>query len=218
MAFLNGKSVTFLAKWNRDAAGSSCHIHQSLLSGDKMASFFDASAAYGMSKIMEHYLAGLIECSSELMFFVAPYINSYKRFVRDTFAPTTSHWSIDNRTAGFRLVDPNKTSIRIENRIGGADLNPYLAMAAQIAAGIHGIEKQIELPEVCEGNAYKGSDSKRLPTTLRQAIISLENSEIFRHAMGDEAVDHYVRVAEWEQESYDNVVTGYEVSRGFEMS
>ena len=91
-------------------------------------------------------------------------------------------------------------------------------MAAQIAAGLHGIEKQIELPEVCEGNAYKGSDSKRLPTTLRQAIISLENSEILRHAMGDEVVDHYVRVAEWEQESYDNVVTGYEVSRGFEMS
>ena len=218
MAFINGKSVTFLAKWNQAAAGSSCHIHQSLLSGDKTASFFDAGAGHGMSPIMEHYLAGLIECSSDLMFFMAPYINSYKRFVRNTFAPITSHWSIDNRTAGFRLVDPNKTSIRIENRIGGADLNPYLAMAAQIAAGLHGIEKQIELPEACEGNAYEGSDSRKLPKTLRQAIISLENSEMLRHAMGDEVINHYVRVAEWEQESYDNVVTGYEVSRGFEMS
>ena len=97
-------------------------------------------------------------------------------------------------------------------------MNPYLAMAAQIAAGLHGIENKIELPEVCDGNAYNAGDSNRLPTTLREAIISLENSEILRHAMGDEVVDHYVRAAEWEQESYDNVVTGYEVFRGFEMS
>ncbi len=218
MAFLNEKSVTFLAKWNADAAGSSCHIHQSLLSVDKTPSFFDEKAIHGMSKVMEHYLAGLIECSNDLMFFMAPNINSYKRFVTNTFAPTTSHWSIDNRTAGFRLVDPNSSSIRIENRIGGADLNPYLAMAAQIAAGLHGIENKSKLPELCDGNAYKAGDSNRLPTTLRQAIISLENSEILRHAMGDEVVDHYVRAAEWEQESYDSVVTGYEVSRGFEMS
>ena len=97
-------------------------------------------------------------------------------------------------------------------------MNPYLAMAAQIAAGLYGIENKIELPELCDGNAYKAGGSNRLPTTLRQAIISLENSEILRHAMGDEVVDHYVRAAEWEQESYDNVVTGYEVFRGFEMS
>ena len=218
MAFLNGKSVTFLAKWHGAAAGSSCHIHQSLVSGDQTPSFVDARASYGMSEVMEHYLAGLIECSDDLMLFMAPNINSYKRFVKNTFAPTTSHWSIDNITAGFRLVDPNRSSIRIENRIGGADLNPYLAMAAQIAAGLHGIENQLTVPEVYEGNAYSAGDSNKLPTTLRQAIILLENSEILRHAMGDEVVDHFVRAAEWEQESYDNVVTGYEVSRGFEMS
>jgi glutamine synthetase len=143
IAWSKGKAITFLAKWNYNAAGSSSHIHQSLWSADgKTPLFFDKEAEYGMSELMRHYVAGLLAHASEITYFLAPYINSYKRFMAGTFAPTKAVWSKDNRTAGYRLCGEGTKAIRIECRVGGSDLNPYLAMAALIAAGIDGIEKQ----------------------------------------------------------------------------
>jgi len=145
IAFLNDRAVTFLAKWSHDAAGSSSHIHQSLISSSGEAVFFDPEADYGMSELMCNYVAGLLKHASDNTWFLAPYVNSYKRFVAGTFAPTKAIWSLDNRTAGYRVVGDGTRNVRVECRVGGSDLNPYLAIAAQIAAGIAGIEAKLDL-------------------------------------------------------------------------
>ena len=142
IAWQKGRALTFLAKWHHDAAGSSSHVHQSLWTLRGQPAFYDKKGEYGMSKVMQHYMAGLLTHASEITFFLAPYINSYKRFAAGTFAPTKAIWSKDNRTAGYRLCGEGTKSIRVECRVGGSDLNPYLAMAALIAAGISGIRKQ----------------------------------------------------------------------------
>ena len=219
IAWQRGKSVTFLAKWNYSAAGSSSHIHQSLWTLDgKEAKFFDKGAKYGMSDLMRNYVAGLLAHASEITYFLAPYINSYKRFVAGTFAPTKAVWSKDNRTAGYRLCGEGTKGIRIECRVGGSDLNPYLAMAALIAAGIAGIEEKLELEAPFVGDAYGGKDIREIPKTLRGASAALQNSKMLREAFGDDVVDHYVRAAEWEQEEYDRRITDWEVARGFERA
>ena len=140
IAWAKGRAVTFMAKWSYGHAGSSCHIHQSLAGRDGEPLFHDASAEHGMSALMRHYLAGLLHHSSAITLFLAPYVNSYKRFMAGTFAPTKAVWSMDNRTAGYRICGADTKAVRIECRIGGADLNPYLAMAALIAAGLDGDE------------------------------------------------------------------------------
>ncbi len=219
IAWSKGKSVTFLAKWHNAAAGSSSHIHQSLWSADgKTPLFFDKDAPHGMSALMKHYVAGLLAYAGEYTYFLAPYINSYKRFVAGTFAPTKIVWSKDNRTAGFRLCGEETKGIRIECRVGGSDLNPYLAMAALLAAGIKGIEDKMELEAAFEGDAYGGTGVKEIPRTLRDATLMLRDSAMLREAFGDEVIDHYVRAAEWEQEEYDRKVTDWEVARGFERA
>ncbi|MBD9627941.1 glutamine synthetase [Ensifer sp. ENS06] len=219
IAWQRGKSVTFLAKWNANAAGSSSHIHQSLWSADgKTPLFFDESRKYSMSQLMENYVAGLLAHASEITYFLAPYINSYKRFVAGTFAPTKAVWSKDNRTAGYRLCGEDTKAIRIECRVGGSDLNPYLAMAAQIAAGISGIEGKMELEAPFVGDAYGGKNVREIPRTLRAATEALTGSKMLRTAFGDDVIDHYVRAAEWEQEEYDRRVTDWEVARGFERA
>ncbi|MFK7857588.1 MAG: glutamine synthetase family protein [Granulosicoccus sp.] len=215
-------SVSFLAKTHEDSTGSSSHIHQSLRSLDGQAVFFEKSAKHGMSDLMRQYLAGQLAYARDTTVFLAPYINSYKRFAAGTFAPTNVVWSIDNRTAGYRIVGPDSTNVRIECRIGGADLNPYLALAAQIAAGIAGIEQQLELDDAFTGDAYNAEGTAsavtRIPGNLRDATEALDGSTLLREAMGDEVVDHYVRAARWEQEEFDRVVTQYEVQRGFERA
>ncbi len=218
IAFLNGRAVTFLAKWSHDAAGSSSHIHQSLVSSSGEAVFFDPEADYGMSDMMRHYVAGLLKHASDNTCFLAPYVNSYKRFVAGTFAPTKAIWSLDNRTAGYRVVGDGTRNVRIECRVGGSDLNPYLAIAAQIAAGIAGIEAKLELENEFKGDAYQSRKAREIPSTLPQATLALKKSSMLRDAMGSDVIDHYVRAAQWEQEDFDSKVTDYEVNRGFERA
>jgi glutamine synthetase len=218
IAWSRGHAITFMAKWNDDAAGSSCHIHQSLQDLDGTPLFHDPGAEHGMSETMRHYLAGLLRHASDFTFFLAPYINSYKRFVAGTFAPTKAIWSLDNRTAGYRICAAGSKSVRIECRVGGADLNPYLAMAALLAAGIDGIEGKMELAAEFKGDAYGARKARSIPKTLRQATTALHKSKMLRAAFGDEVIDHYVRAANWEQEDGDSHVTDREVARGFERA
>jgi glutamine synthetase len=219
IAWSKGKAITFLAKWNYNAAGSSSHIHQSLWSVDgKTPLFFDKAGEHGMSQTMKHYVAGLLAHAGEITYFLAPYINSYKRFMAGTFAPTKAIWSKDNRTAGYRLCGEATKGIRIECRVGGSDLNPYLAMAALLAAGIDGIEKKMALEPAFVGDAYGGKDIREIPQTLRDATILMNGSAMLRSAFGDDVIDHYTRAAQWEQEEYDRRITDWEVARGFERA
>ncbi|MDH6269239.1 glutamine synthetase [Rhizobium sp. SG_E_25_P2] len=218
IAWSRGKAITFLAKWNYTAAGSSSHVHQSLWSLDGKPLFFDPNGRYGMSKLMEHYVAGLLAHAGEITLALAPYINSYKRFVAGTFAPTKAVWSKDNRTAGYRLCGDGGKGIRIECRVGGSDLNPYIAFAALLAAGIDGIEKKMELEDPFSGDAYGAAGVREVPKTLRDATDMFTNSTLLREAFGDDVVDHYTRAARWEQEEYDRRVTDWEVARGFERA
>ena len=218
IAWQQGKAITFMAKWNTDLAGSSSHIHQSLwdMKG-RQPLFLDDSAEHGMSDLMKHFVAGQLAYAREITWFLAPYINSYKRFQASSFAPTKAIWSRDNRTAGFRLCGESSKAIRIECRIGGADLNPYLAFSALLAAGIAGIREKMPLEEGYVGDAYKGGELREVPKTLREATDTLRNSDMLRNALGDEVVDHYVHTAEWEQSVHDRNVTDIERKRGFEQ-
>ncbi|MEM7507487.1 MAG: glutamine synthetase family protein [Pseudomonadota bacterium] len=217
IALHQNRAVTFLAKWHHGAAGSSSHIHQSLWR-DGQPAFYDADAPHGMSETMRRYLAGLLTHASEVTCFLAPYINSYKRFAAGTFAPTKAIWSVDNRTAGYRLVAEGTRAVRVECRVGGSDLNPYLALAGQIAAGIAGIEGKLDLEPAFTGDAYGAAEAREIPTTLRAATEALDRSTMLRAAMGDDVIDHYVHAARWEQEDFDRKVTDYEVHRGFERA
>jgi glutamine synthetase len=207
IAHLNECSITFMAKPDHTWIGSSCHIHSSL--------WRDGEAAFaGESDVFKQYLAGQIAALKELAIFVAPTINSYKRFAAGSWAPTTLAWGHDNRTCGFRIVG-HGPALRTETRIPGGDVNPYLAFAALLTAGLHGIENELELPPPLEGNAYE-SDSERFPHSLREAIAALEEGTIARQALGDEVVDHYLNYARTEQRLFDEVVTSYERERMFE--
>jgi glutamine synthetase len=217
IAWQHGHAATFLPKWDKDRVGSSSHVHQSLWK-DGEAAFFDKSRPHGMSELMGHYMAGLIKYAPDYTYFLAPYVNSYKRFAKGTFAPTKTVWSVDNRTAGFRLCGENTKGVRVECRIGGSDLNPYLAQAAMLAAGIKGIEDAIDLSPATTGDAYEDAKAPDIPQTLRAATETLRNSDFLRAALGDDVVDHYTRAAEWEQEEFDRVVTDWEIARGFERA
>ncbi|MCP4821044.1 MAG: glutamine synthetase, partial [Shimia sp.] len=217
IAWQNGHAATFLPKWHHDRVGSSSHVHQSIWK-DGEPLFYDASADLGMSDLMKHYMAGLIAYSSDYTYFLAPYVNSYKRFAKGSFAPTKAVWSVDNRTASFRLCGDGSKAIRVECRIGGADMNPYLAQAAMLAAGLKGIEDKMELAPAAAGDAYENEKAKDIPRTLNKARETLHSSVFLREAFGDDVVDHYCRAAEWEQEEFDRVVTDWEVARGFERA
>ncbi|MAN76546.1 MAG: glutamine synthetase [Rhizobiales bacterium] len=217
IAWQNGHAATFLPKWHHDRVGSSSHIHQSLWK-DGQPAFYDSTATHGMSTLMRQYLAGLIKYAPDVTYFLAPYVNSYKRFQKGTFAPTGIVWSIDNRTAGFRLCGAETKAVRVECRIGGSDINPYLAMATQLAAGIAGIEEELDLPPALTGDAYEAAKASQIPRTLRDAMATLKASKMLRAALGDDVVEHYYRCAEWEQEEFDRVVTDYEIARGFEKA
>ncbi len=217
IAWQQGRSVTFLPKWHKDRVGSASHVHQSLWKDGKPA-FYDPKGEYGMSELMRHYMAGLIKYSPGITYFMAPYVNSYKRFQKGTFAPTGTVWSVDNRTAGFRLVGEGSKAVRVECRIGGSDMNPYLAQATQIAAGIAGIEEKLDLKPPLSGDAYAENDAGEIPSTLRDAAATLKASKMLRSALGNDVVDHYTRAAEWEVEEFDRVVTDYEIARGFERA
>jgi glutamine synthetase len=217
IALLQGKSVTFMSKWNYGLAGSSSHVHTSLWdAAGKTPLFYDAKAEYTMSPLMRSYVAGQLKYAADITWFLAPYINSYKRFQVGTFAPTKAVWSRDNRTAGFRLCGEGGKGIRIECRIGGADLNPYLAFSGLIAAGMKGIEEKLTLDAPFSGDAYHGKKLPEVPKTLREATECLDKSKMLRAAFGDEVIDHYVHTAKWEQFEYDRRITDWELMRGFE--
>ena len=207
MAHQQGCSVTFMAKPDHRWIGSSCHVHSSLWKDGRNT--FD-----GESDTFKRYLAGHIACAGEIAIFLAPNINSYKRYAAASWAPTTLAWGHDNRTCGFRIVGHGQ-HLRTESRIPGADVNPYLAIAALIAAGLHGIEQKLELGPAFKGNAYE-SDVQRFPHVLRDAIAALENGTMARKAFGDDVIDHYLNYARTEQSQFDKVVTGYERERLFE--
>ena len=218
IAWQKGHAATFVSKWHHERVGSSSHIHQSLWTLDNESAFYDKDAQFTMSKTMQHYVAGLLKYAQDTTYFLAPYINSYKRFAKGTFAPTKVIWSVDNRTAAFRLCGDGSKAVRIECRVGGSDINPYLAIAAQLAAGIAGLEEKLELAPATSGDIYENENAEDLPTNLRDAAAKLEGSKMLRAALGDVVVDHYVRAARWEQEEFDRVVTDYEIARGFEKA
>lgn len=211
----NGRSVTFMAKYSHEKAGSSSHIHQSLFQDGKNV-FADPAGPYGMSQLMRHYVAGLLAHASEVTYFLAPYVNSYKRFTAGMFAPTKAVWSADNRTAGYRVCGADTKGVRIECRVGGADLNPYLALAAQLAAGLDGIENKLELEPEMAGDMYASATARPIPRNLREAAVALDESTMLRAAFGSDVIDHYVHAANWEILEHDRVVTDRELMRGFE--
>jgi len=204
-------AITFMAKLNQ-LEGSSCHIHLSVRDADGTPVM--AGDNDGMSTAMEHFLAGQLAAMCELCLFLAPNINSYKRYQPETFAPTAVRWGRDNRTCALRVVGHGE-SLRMEHRVPGADVNPYLAVAALIAAGLHGIDHALPLEPPCTANAY-AEDGARVPTTLREALDGWKCSSIAREAFGDDVVDHYANMARVELSAFDAAVTDWERYRGFE--
>ncbi len=215
IAAQQGVTASFLPKWQHDKVGSASHVHCSLFK-DGQNAFYDADRPHAKSELMDHFVAGLIKYAPDYTVFLAPYVNSYKRFRKGTFAPTKTVWSVDNRTAGFRMCGEGTKGVRIECRIGGSDMNPYLAQAAMLAAGIAGIEEELTLQPPARGDAYGDAGAGEIPTSLRDATETLRGSAMLRAAMGDDVVDHYTRAAEVEQEAFDAVVTDWEIARGFE--
>jgi len=213
IADAHGKSLTFMAKYD-EREGNSCHIHISLRGTDGTAVFADKDAEHGMSKMFRHFIAGQLAVMRELTLFSAPNINSYKRYVPGSFAPTALAWGLDNRTCALRVVGQG-LGMRVENRVPGGDVNQYLAVSALIAAGLYGIDNELELEDAYEGNAYT-SDVARVPATLREATELFAASTFAREAFGDEVVDHYLNNAAIELAAYDSAVTDWEKVRGFE--
>lgn len=218
MAHAAGKSVTFMAKYDHRRAGSSAHIHQSLWTRDGKPAFADPSDTHGMSEVMKHFLAGQLAHAQEITAFLAPYVNSYKRFCVGMFAPTKAVWSADNRTAGFRVCGEHTKGVRVECRIPGADVNPYLACAALLAAGLDGIEQKMELEPELKGDMYAATEAREIPKTLRAAAEALKDSSMLRAALGEDVVEHYHHAAQWEISETDRVVTDFERQRLLERA
>ncbi|MFF2435387.1 glutamine synthetase family protein [Streptomyces sp. NPDC058107] len=211
IAAQEGVALTFMAKFN-EREGNSCHIHLSLQDADGRNVM--AGEAGGMSPVMRHFLAGQLAALRDFSLLYAPNINSYKRFQPGSFAPTAVAWGHDNRTCSLRVVGHGR-STRFENRLPGGDVNPHLAVAGLIAAGVHGIEQKLELPDPCEGNAYTAAYD-HVPTTLREAAGLWEKSDLAKAAFGDGVVAHYRNMARVELEAFDAAVTDWELRRSFE--
>ncbi|MEU1851630.1 glutamine synthetase family protein [Streptomyces sp. NPDC019990] len=212
IAAQEGMSITFMAKYN-EREGNSCHIHLSLADADG-GNAMAGDGEGGMSDVMRHFLAGQLAALRDFSLLYAPHINSYKRFQPGSFAPTAVAWGHDNRTCALRVVGHGR-SLRFENRLPGGDVNPYLAVAGLVAAGLHGIEQKLELPEPCPGNAYTAGFA-HVPTTLREAAELWENSPVAKAAFGDEVVAHYRNMARVELDAFDAAVTDWELRRSFE--
>lgn len=218
IAHLQGCSITFMAKYDVNAAGSSFHVHSSLWDRSGRKPLFAASGKHGATQgtpLFGQWLAGQMAGARELAYFYAPTINAYKRYQAGSFAPTRIVAGWDNRTCGFRLCGEGG-GFRVENRIPGADANPYLAFAATIAAGLHGITQKLKPPKLYESNAYDDATLPQVPKTFREAVAELERSRLARAAFGDRVVEHYLHGARLEQEAFDRVVTDWELMRNFE--
>jgi glutamine synthetase len=214
-----GRAATFMAKWSMESAGSSCHLHTSLWDASSgaplMAPAEGESRVSGFSALGEHFLAGQLAAARELAWCFAPYVNSYRRYVPDSWAPTAVVWGEDNRTCGFRAVG-HGASRRVESRVPGADVNPYIALAAAIAGGLWGIEHALELEPAFRGNAYQAPEIARIPSTLPEAIDNLASSPVAAEAFGPEVHHHLLNTARQEWATANRVVTDWELARNFE--
>ena len=223
VAFRLGYAVTFMAKWNHDLPGSSGHVHQSLWTSEGSGSkprrnaFYDGSDVNKLSKVARHYLGGQLALMPELTALVSPTVNSYKRYVPGVWAPLNASWGVENRTCAIRAIPGSATSTRLEYRQGAADINPYITMAATLAAGLWGIEQGKEPPPPVDGDASGRGDLAPLPRTLREATDRLARSEHARAILGEAFVDHYVRTRDWECRQYERIVTEWELRRYFEV-
>jgi glutamine synthetase len=219
IAYKHNIIATFMAKWNSALPGCGGHIHQSLWNPDGSENlFFGPDDKNGMSKRMEQYIAGILVCLPEILPMFAPTINSYKRLGHGDWAPSTITWGIDNRTTSVRVINGDRRSTRIEFRVPGADINPYLAMAASLAAGLYGIENSLELkiPETI-GNGYKDFKNGVLPANLAEATEKMAGSKIANQLFGEDFVSHFVKTREWEWKQYSKAVTDWELKRYFEI-
>jgi glutamine synthetase len=212
-----GIMPSFMAKWSAQYPGCSGHVHQSLSDG-KRNLFHDAKSPRRMSKLFESYLAGQLHCLQDIQVFFAPTVNSYTRLVDGFWAPVKATWGMDNRTASLRVIAGSEKSTRIETRCPGADTNPYLAVAACVAAGLYGIEKGLKLTTApLEGDSAKAARIPRLPRNLMEATANLKKSKLARELFGETFVDHYVKTREWEWRQFQDAVTDWELKRYFEI-
>jgi glutamine synthetase len=216
IASQEGRAATFMAKWSMDEVGSSCHLHTSLWGLEDDAPLMgDADAPGQLSATGRHFVAGQIHAARQLAWCFAPYVNSYKRYVPGSWAPTAAVWGEDNRTCGFRVIG-HGASRRVESRVPGGDVNPYIALAAAIAAGLYGIDHALELGEPFVGNAYVAEDVPRIPSTLAEALAELEHSEVAEEAFGHDVHQHFTNTARQEWLAANRVVTDWELARNFE--
>lgn len=218
IAYLNGWGITFMAKPDHRWTGSSGHLHMSVWSADGTRSLMEdakSDAPYHMSKVMRHFLGGMMKLSRELAVFIAPNVNSYKRYAALSWAPVNVVWGRDNRTTGFRIVG-HGSALHIENRFPGGDMNAYLVYAAAVGAGLWGIEHEVEPPAEYKGNGYVATGCDRMPRALWESIIELERSKVAREIFGDDIVDHYLNAARVEQQTYDAIVHDWDRERYLE--
>jgi glutamine synthetase len=213
-----GIMPSFMAKWNDKLPGSSGHIHQSLWDAHGKNVFYDERDPIKMSPTFRHFLAGQMQCMPEILPFFAPTVNSYKRLVEGAWAPTQVNWGVDNRTTAFRVIPGSAKSTRLETRVPGADVNPYLAIAAALASGLYGIEKKLELSsDAVRGNGYRDESAVRLPSNLHDAATRLGDSKIAREIFGESFVEHFVNTRLWEWRQYQAAVSSWELERYFEI-
>ena len=218
LAYKQGIMATFMAKWDENLPGCSGHVHQSLWDKDAAKNlFYDEKDAQGMSQAMRHYLAGQLHCLPFILPMLAPTINSYKRLVEGAWAPTTLTWAVDNRTVALRALPGSKKATRLETRVVGSDVNPFLAMAACLASGLYGIQHQLVLQEPTVGNGYADESHGRLPGNLQKATEAMKQSPIAKELFGEEFVSHFVASREWEWQQYGRVVSDWEKRRYFEI-
>jgi glutamine synthetase len=219
IAYRHGVIATFMAKINERLPGCGGHVHQSLWDdGKKNNLFYDDRDSSKMSAIMKHYVAGQLMLIPQLLPLFAPTINSYKRLVEGAWAPTTLTWGMDNRTVALRVLSGGKSSCRLETRVVGSDVNPYLAMAGTLAAGLYGIKNKLELTQAAStGNGYMEEAFGRLPATLEEATIRMKTSSIAHEILGDYFVDHFISTRDWEWRQHLKAVTDWEIKRYFEI-
>lgn len=210
-------TASFMARWNTEFPGCSGHIHQSLVDENGANLFYDVAAKHQMSQIFSQYIAGLVHCTPEFLLMMAPTVNSYKRLVKGFWAPTSATWGIDNRTCAFRVISGGSSSTRVEVRVPGADMNPYLSLAASIAAGLYGIENNLSLEQnPIKGNGYDDQLAQTFPDFLPQATQRFAESEIAKEYFGEEFVNHYALTRRWEWQQAKEAVTDWELKRYFE--
>lgn len=219
IAYRHGIIASFMAKWNADLPGCSGHVHQSLWNVDGTKNLFNSgNKSAPMSELMESYLAGVLECLPEIMPMFAPTINSYKRLRDGAWAPTTVSWGYENRTTAVRVINGSEKATRLEVRLPGADMNPYLTMAASLASGLYGIKNKLKLKmPATTGNAYAQSDLQKLPASLAEATEKMKASEIAKELLGEKFVAHFCQTREWECAEYSKAVTNWELRRYFEI-